>query len=329
MLKGSQMPKIISMINKDIDKIELYKSEKNDSNIIINDEIVFRDKDKDMSFLSLNSDTNTIRSNVSHQSQMTFVSEAFNEEKDLDLPYFSPTKYISLSWRLTHSITYFLYNVFLLISSISLISSKSIDGYIMFSFIAHIFYFISASQQWYYFKRGCCCIDANLNSKVKANIDKSFRAKVLRSEEGFKHFFSLCASCILIYGNVYFFAFGKGKLEPEFWNINLIGSMIICLSQILKLEKILTESKQFAIQKDLSKALIEIFLFFGALCYGTLFLIQIMYYNIDIEFFEKLFPILQLTGSGLIVFSGLCLFNRYFFSGYDDLNASDLSNITI
>jgi hypothetical protein len=327
MNKATNMSKIISFINKDIDKIELYKKDQNDI-INVNDEFAFRDKDKDISFLSVNSDLNTIRSNIS-QSQLTFVSEAFNEEKDLDLPYFSPTKYISLSWRLTHSIAYFLYNVFLLISSLLLTSEKSTDKYISFLFIAHIFYFISAAQQWYYFKRGCCCIDANLNSKVKANIDKSFKARVLRSEEGFKHFFSLIASCILIYGNVYFFSSDKRKLEPEFWNINLIGTMIICLSQILKLEKILTDSKQFSVSKDISKALIEIFLFFGALCFGTLFLIQIMYYNIDIKFFEKLFPILRLTGSGLIVFSGLCLFNRYFFSGYDDLNASSLSNITI
>ena len=328
MKRDSNMQNIMERINKDIDEIKIYKSDRTDNNII-DDEINFNSREKNLSFLSLNSDLNSRKSNIS-ESQLTYVSEPFNEEKDLDLPYFSPTKYNSLCWRFTHSSTYLLYNIFLFASSIILFIQKNEFLYIIFLLIAHVFYLISASQQWFYYKRGCFTY-ANYNSKVKANIDKSFKAKVLRAEEGFKYFFSLFASCILIYGNIYYFTLGKQKLEPEFWNINLVGTMIICLSQILKLEKILTDSKQFSILKNLSLALIEIFMFFGSLCFGSLYLIQMLYYNMDTykEVFNILFPTLYFTGSVSILLSGVCLLNRYFCSGYEDLNASDLSNVSI
>ena len=327
MKRDSNIQNIMERISKDIEAIKMYKSDKTD-NYIIDDEINLNSREKNLSFLSLNSDLNSRQSNISES--LTYVSEPFNEEKDLDLPYFSPTKYNSLCWRFTHSSTYLLYNMFLFASSIIFFALKNEFLYIIFLLIAHVFYLISASQQWFYYRRGCFTY-ANYNSKVKANIDKSFKAKVLRAEEGFKYFFSLFASCILIYGNIYYFTLGKQKLEPEFWNINLVGTMIICLSQILKLERILTDSKQFSILKNLSLALIEIFMFFGSLCFGSLYLIQMLYYNMDKynDFFKILFPTLCFTGSASILLSGVCLLNRYFWSGYEDLNASDLSNVSI
>ena len=330
MKRDSNMQNIMERINKDLEVIKMYKSDKTDNNIL-DDEFNFNGREKNISFSSLNSDLNSRKSNIS-QSQLTYVSEPFNEEKDLDLPNFSPTKYNSFRWRLTHSSTYLLYNIFLFVSSIVFCISKNENEflYIILLLIAHVFYLMSASQQWFYYKRGCFSY-ANYNSKVKANIDKTFKAKVLRAEEGFKYFFSLCASGILIYGNIYYFTLGKQKLEPEFWNINLVGTMIICLSQILKLEKILTDSKKFSILKDLSLALIEIFMFFGSLCFGSFYLIQMLYYNMDKykNFFNILFPTLYFTGSSSILLSGVCLIYRYFWSGYEDLNASELSNISI
>lgn len=327
MAKKSNMQKIINQINKDLDKLEIYKvdeSNKNEELIIKDGEPIYREKE--ISFISC-SDTSTIRSNRSQKTEMTLVSQAFNKEKDLDLPYFSPTKYISFHWRLIHSLLFFFYSIFLLASNINWLL-KNQNNFNILLLISHIFYFISTFQQWLYYRRGCIG-DANYNSRVKANVDKSFKAKVLRSEEGMKYFFSLVAAIILIYGNIYYFTLGNKNLDPEFWNMNLIGTMIICLTQILKLEKILTKNKQYNVVNDLSHSLIEILMFFGALLFGTSYFLQILYYNYYRDILDNIFKILKLGGAILIIFSGLCLFHRYFCSSYDDLNASELSNVTI
>lgn len=327
MAQKGNMQKIINQINKDLDKLEIYKideSHKNEELIIKDNEPIYREKE--VSFLS-NSDTSTIRSNRSQKTEMTLISQSFNKEKDLDLPYFSPTKYISFHWRLMHSLLFFFYSIFLLVSNINWLLQRQ-NPFILLLLISHILYFISTFQQWLYYRRGCIG-DANYNSRVKTNVDKSFRAKVLRSEEGMKYFFSLVAAIILIYGNIYYFTLGNKKLDPEFWNINLIGTMIICLTQILKLEKILTKSKQYNVVNDLSLCLIEILMFFGSLLFGTSYFLQILYYNYFRAILDSIFKTLKIGGSILIIFSGLCLFHRYFFSSYDDLNTSDLSNVTI
>lgn len=330
--KKSEMDNIIKNINKDLEKLDMYRIGKSiESQKLNNSFNTDKKSEKGNSFLSFNSqnDANSINSNASNLSHMTYISKPFNEEKDLDLPYFTLTKYNSINWRLSHSISYFLYSFFLIISTIISITQKdSYNHYNIVMLIAHIFYFLSAFIQWNYFKRGCVTKYSNLNSKVKNNIDKSFKARFLRSEEGWKYFFSLFASIDLIYGNIYFFAFGNEKLEPEFWNINFIGCMIISLTQILKLEKILTKNKQYFVVNDLSNSLIEIFLFFGSLCFGAFYFIQIAY-NYDINRFLYLFSTLKIGGNTLIIFSSLCLFHRYFCSNFDDLNVSSLSNVTI
>ena len=217
-----------------------------------------------------------------------------------------------------------LYSVFLLGSTICVFLKKEEDFNIIM-LISHIFLFVSCFLQWFYYKRGCIG-KANYNSGVKNNIDRSSRAILLRSEEGWKYFFSLIGSGMLIYGNIDYFIFSEER-ESEFWNINLIGSMIISLSQILKLEKILTDNKQYAVKNDISNCFIEIFLFFGSLFFGASYYIQIMY-NFD-STFNKYEILLKFIGNGFIIFSGFCLIHRYFLSDYDDLNVSDLSNITI
>ena len=61
-------------------------------------------------------------------------------------------------------------------------------------------------MEWNHFKRGCIGY-SNLNSKLKKNIDKSFKAKILRSEYGLKYFISFMSSIMFIFGNIYFFIF--------------------------------------------------------------------------------------------------------------------------
>ena len=340
--KNSNMQKIINQINKDLDKIDIYKVNKNiekekfnksTEKEKFNKSAEFFKGEKDNSFLSLNSENSTVKSNISQFSQtskVTYVSEPFNEEKDLDLPYFSSMKYTSFRKRLSHSCTYMIYALFLLIASLFWIGELDEDedeeqsNALML--VSHIFYFISTFIQWLYYRRGCIG-EANYNSRVKANIDKSIKAKILRSEEGFKYFFSLFACIILIIGNIYYIT-ECDKPIPEYWNFNLIGCMIISLAQILKLEKILTTNKQYDVINDLSHSLIEVFMFFGSLSYGAYYFIQIMY-NYDRQSLKKLFISLKISGNLCIIFSGLCLIHRYFCSSFDDLNASNLSNVTL
>ena len=330
--KNSEMDNIIKTINKDLDKLDMYRVGKSiESQKLNNSYSMDKKAEKDNSFLSVNShnDAISINSKASHLSHMTYISQPFNEEKDLDLPNFTLTKYNSINWRLSHSITYFLYSFFLIISSIISFTEKDNNSdYNTVMLISHIFYSLSTFIQWNYFKRGCVTKYSNLNSKVKKNIDKSFKAKFLRSEEGWKYFFSFFASIDLIYGNIYLFTFGNKKLEPEFWNINLFGCLIISLTQILKLEKILTKNKQYFVVNDLSNSLIEIFLFFGSLSFGNNYFLQIAY-NYDLDRFQYIFMALKLGGSLFIIISGLCLFHRYFFSNYADLNSSSISNVSI
>ena len=288
------------------------------TNPLINQEDVAPFKG-DESFIS----THSVSSMNDRSLNKSLESMPFNEEKDLDLPNFSSTKYKPLGWRIFHSVTYFLYTTFLLGSTICIFLEKKEFNTILL--ISHIFLFASSFLQWFYYKRGCIG-KANYNSGVKNNIDRSSKAVLLRSEEGWKYFFSLIGSGIFIYGNIAYFIFSEER-GSEFWNINLIGSMIISLSQILKLEKILTDNKQYAVKNDISNCFIEIFLFFGSLFFGASYYLQIMY-NFD-NSFNKFEYILKFIGNGFIIFSGFCLIHRYFLSDYDDLNTTDLSNVTI
>lgn len=323
----AKVKEILNTINKDIDKINIYKEEKLQEDEKLNISLESFKKEKENSFMSLNSDSSIIKSVKSNASQMTYVSEPFNEEKDLDLPNFSSTKYVSFNWKLTHSLLYFFYSLFLFISSLFWSNGEdSYSSYNTFMLISHVFYFLSTFMQWLYHIRGCV-LDANLNTKLKANIDKSFKAKVLRSEEGWKYFFSFFASFILLYGNIYYVTWCD-RPDPEFFNINLAGTMIICLSQILKIDKILTQNRQYKVINDLSNCLIEICLFFGALFFGTSYFIQ-MAYNYDRDNKKSLFLGLKYAGNGFIIFSSFTLFHRYFCSDYDDLNASDLTVVTL
>ena len=318
MKEQNRVKNILELINNNLDKLDINRTEKSITNPLIQSPPSFKG---DESFIS----SRSISSLNSQSVNRTFESMPFKEEKDLDLPYFSPTKYNSFGWRLLHSLTYFFYTILLLASTFCFSLNKDEHSNIIM-LVSHICYFVSTFVQWFYYKRGCVG-QANHNSGVKSNIDRSSKAKLLRSEEGWKYFFSLFSSVILIYGNIYHFSFSEDE-DTEFWNINLVGCMIVSLSQILKLNKILTDNRQYVVKNDLSNCFVEIFLFFGSLFFGASYYIQMMY-NYDQDTFKQFVTILKFIGNGFIVLSGISLIHRYFLSDYDDLNASDLSNITL
>ena len=304
---------LIEEINNNIDIIDINRSFTENNNKINKAE---NDRQRFASYSSF-------KSNSSAESNRTLDSMPFNEELDLDLPNFSPTKYNSDIWKIINCILYsifalgsLVYTVFFLLKKDSIYTKLACD----------ISFFFYNFMNWLHYKRGCFG-SSNLNSRLKTNVDKSFKAKLLRSEYGMKYFYSIIACFILIYSDIYFLLISQEQ-NPDFWNINLAGLMIISLSQILKLEKILTDNRQYSVKNDLPNCFVEIFLFFGSLCYSISYLIQ-MVYIYDEETFRLFIIILKFIGIFFILFSDIFLIFRFFFSGYDDLNTSDTSNLTV
>ena len=229
-----------------------------------NDDIDLDRKDRESSISS-------VKSIKDDNSAINLDSKSLDEELSLDLPQFTYTKYLPFTWRISHSLFYLLYSCALFGANIWYIRAENFISYNFLSLISHISYFFSTFMEWFHFKRGCIG-RANYNSAVKSNINKSLRAKILRSEQGWKYFFSFFASMILIYGNIYYILYNNKNNEDELekgvipnfkiWNIYSIGSMINSLAQILKIEKILTEIKQYMAKNDLYYCLIEYFFIF-------------------------------------------------------------------
>lgn len=317
---------------------KLMKKINNIDDVDLSNDIMNKNTDDDLNrkrsetISSIHSES-SLRSNLSGR---TIQSKPFNKELDLDLPEFTPTKYASSSFKIPHAIFYFLFSILLLSSHLSFIISNKYSTSNILLLISHIVYSISSFLEWLYFKRGCIG-NSNLNSRVKGNIDKSLKAKILRSEQGWKYFFSFFSTIILIYGNILYIvdnskngdneAYGVIP-DVEYYNTLLIGVMIISLAQILKIQKILTQTKQYMIKNDLPKCLIEIFLYLASLSFGTLYYLNIVY-NYDDEKFKALYITLRISGSVFTLISSLCLINRYYMSSYDDLNTSNLSNVTL
>ena len=245
----------------------------------------------------------------------------FEEQFNLDLPYYRSTKYNPTLWKHIHCSIYFLFFITFLIDFVLLILKKY---YIYPKLISDISFFAYNFMNWFHFKRGCIGY-SNRESYAKTNRDNSLKAKLLRSEYGFKYFFAIIASTILIYGDIYFILFSK-KQNPDFWNINFIGLSIISLVQIFKIEKILTNNKQYDVKNDLYNCLVEIFLFFGSLIISASYLIQMMYYH---KQETLLIFIMKGLGEFFICASFISLFYRYYLSGSEDLNDSRISDRTI
>ena len=304
---------LIEEINNNIDIIDINRSFTENNNKINKPE---NERQRFESYSSF-------KSNSSAGSNRTLDSMPFKEELDLDLPNFSPTKYNSDIWKIINCILYSIFSLGLLVYTVFFLLKK--DS-IYTKLACDISFFFYNLMNWLHYKRGCIGY-SNLNSRLKTNVDKSFKAKFLRSEYGMKYFYPIIACFILIYSDIYFLLISQEQ-NPDFWNINLAGLMIISLSQILKLEKILTDNRQYSVKNDLPNCFVEIFLFFGSLCFSISYLIQ-MVYIYDEETFRLFIIILKFIGIFFILFSDIFLIFRFFFSGYDDLNTSDTSNLTV
>ena len=184
----------------------------------------------------------------------TYKSIPYREDKlDIDLPNFSLTKLKKTHWKASQGCSYLLFTLLYGIS-VAFIYSEKTRAYFTLILISHIFLFLATLIEWCYFKKGCIGY-SNLNSKLKKNIDKSCRAKILRSEFGIKYFISFMASIIFLIGDFIFAYSDKLKIEQDEAKLNLVyynlfGMMALALSQIMKLDKILNLDNRISYLKN-------------------------------------------------------------------------------
>ena len=306
--------------DKDEEK-ELKEKEEDNQNV----EHILSNTREDITFSQMN------ESNMSRESCQTYQSLPFKDDKpDLDLPYFNPTKYANMYWKVFHSLTFFLFASILATST--WFYYKQIRMYYHISLtISNSFFVFSTMMEWTYFKKGCIG-SANLNSKLKNNIDKSFKAKVLRSEYGITYFISFMGSLMLLGGNVYYYIYNGFKykktininnIDKNFVDFGLFGMLTLALSQIMKIEKMLTENKTNSVKSDFPKSLVEILLFFGVLFYGASYMIQLFYVNVEESSLDALYLIIRAIGNLILFVSSLVLQYRYYLSNYNDLNIDE------
>jgi hypothetical protein len=321
--KDSKEEMVLDEYNKKEDKENDAKDDKENNEV--NTEQILSDTRVDITFSQMN------ESVMSRESVKTYQSIPYMENKlDLDLPYFSPTKYETVYWKIFHSLSFFLFAA-ILSTSTWFFYKKQRQIYHISLTIANTFLIISTIMEWNHFKRGCIGY-SNLNSKVKKNIDYSFRAKILRSEFGLKYFISFMASIMFIFGNIYYFFFNglenkitanANKIDNPFLDFNLFGMLTLSLSEIMKLEKMLTENKTNSVKSDFSKSLVEILLFFGSLLFGASYMIQLFYLNVDDSPLDKFYIIIRAVGNINFLISSLVLQYRYYLDNYNDLNVNE------
>jgi len=104
---------------------------------------------------------------------------------------------------------------------------------------------------------------------------------------------------------------------------------ILVITEMLKIEKTLTNTKQYRVKNDISNSMVEITNFIGALLYFTGNLIIISYKDNEKDKIIFFVSVINLIGTVFFVLSSFILFYRYFLSGFDDLNVSQSSFMTI
>lgn len=260
---------------------------------------------------------------------------------DMDLPNFQSTKYNPIWWKLIHGTTYFVFALGWMGAEICL----QFYGSNMFlkniiNIIASVMYVICSTIEWTHFRRGCIGL-SNLNSILKTNIDKSWKASLMRSETGVKYFFSVIGSLIMLAGSLLVFSpdsngelYIYSNVKAQTSNIDLeitllyLCSMImVSIAQICKVEKILTKTKQYTFKKDKSNLIIELFAMFGGIICVISYLIREFKGNVNR--FSIIDNYLCLAGGFLFVLSALSMQYRYYLSGYEDLNMSMVSDFTV
>ena len=237
---------------------------------------------------------------------------------DLDLPNFTPTKYNKTGWKIIHFFTYFLFGLLYLLTQLNNLFQILKKYQEIISIVGSFSYLLSSFLEWRHFRRGCCG-KSNLNYQIKGNIDKSFSAKMKRSEIGLKYFLNIIVTIILLVNDILHIFFSNDLI---YYILMITGMALLVITQLLKIEKILTNTKQYQVKNDLSNSIVEILNFSGAMIYFTCFLLYLFNEFKDLSY-------VLIIGSICFILSSFVLYYRYFHSGFEDLNVSESSFISI
>lgn len=257
-----------------------------------------------------------------------------NNYIDYDLPNFNPTKYNKFSWKFFHALFFVIFSLCLNFHSIVCLINNIQNNkyekemiYKEFAPIANIIgsfcYLFAALMEWSHFKRGCIGY-SNLNSAAKTNRDESFKAKYFRAKTGLVYSLCLIGSMLLV---VYRILDYKFKKNSNYIFIIMIGFLLICISGIMKLERITKATKQYDCSNEKSYFTTEFIFFLGCL----FILLKIIYEYIysdcgsNSDLIKRniiAYHSFYVLGSVLVFLSSFFMIYRYFCSDYQDLNLS-------
>ena len=141
-----------------------------------------------------------------------------------------------------------------------------------------------------------------------------------RSEIGIKYFLNIIITLFLITVGI-FKKIQKFQFLHE--KIILTAMALLIISQLFKIERALTNTKQYNVKNDLSNSIVEILNFTGAMIFFTCYLLVLLK-----EYSINDLNIILIVGASFFVLSSFVLYYRYFLSGFDDLNVSNNSFMT-
>ena len=142
-----------------------------------------------------------------------------------------------------------------------------------------------------------------------------------RSEIGIKYFLNIIITLFLITVGI----FKKIQKFQFLHEIIIMSAMaLLIISQLFKIERALTNTKQYNVKNDLSNSIVEILNFTGAMIFFTCYLLVLLK-----EYSINDLNIILIVGASFFVLSSFVLYYRYFLSGFDDLNISNNSFMTI
>jgi hypothetical protein len=141
-----------------------------------------------------------------------------------------------------------------------------------------------------------------------------------RSEIGIKYFLNIIITLFLITVGI----FKKIQKFQFLHEIIIMSAMaLLIISQLFKIERALTNTKQYNVKNDLSNSIVEILNFTGAMIFFTCYLLALLK-----EYSINDLNIILIVGASFFVLSSFVLYYRYFLSGFDDLNVSNNSFMT-
>ena len=127
-----------------------------------------------------------------------------------------------------------------------------------------------------------------------------------RSEIGIKYFLNIIITLFLITVGI-FKKIQKFQFLHEI--IILTAMALLIISQLFKIERALTNTKQYNVKNDLSNSIVEILNFTGAMIFFTCYLLVLLK-----EYSINDLNIILIVGASFFVLSSFVLYYRYFLS---------------